>query len=215
MSSFPFLGRCGIFIAVIGVTVCPISAFAALIAQRSPDVVTDPAQNSSVLQKPSRLGLAVECKPDTYGNDLKLPSCREALAYIPASESALTFGPRGKPGIDVATPWRWISGQFPSSLCRPKILEMVLRDRKSDVTSLTIAWDSADGKCAIEVAQTGGARGSYLDLRDAAEEMSEVCLEYKAKPEGAIASNIGKSFPNSPTATLSVKGSMITVALID
>ncbi|KAI4253309.1 MAG: hypothetical protein L6R42_007634, partial [Xanthoria sp. 1 TBL-2021] len=82
------------------------------------------------------------------------------------------------------------SADIASNFQRPKILEMVLRDRKSDVTTLTIAWDSADGKCAIEVAQTGGARGSYLDLRDAAEEMSEVCLEYKAKPEGAIASNI-------------------------
>ncbi|CAL8574451.1 hypothetical protein XPA_000410 [Xanthoria parietina] len=158
MSSLLSWGRCGIFITVIGIALCPMSAFAALIAQRTPDLVTHSAQNSSVLRLPSRLNLAVECDPDRYGRDLQLSSCKQALASIPSSGSALTFGPRGRPGVDVATPWR---------------------------------WTSADGKCAIEVAKTEGARGSYLDLKEAGEEMSEVCLEYKAKPEGAIATNIG------------------------
>ena len=52
--------------------------------------------------------------------------------------------------------------------------------------------DSADGLCVIEVAETEEARGSYRDLRDAADEMLEVCLEYSDKPEGSIATNIGK-----------------------
>ncbi len=141
MSSLRFWGRCGIFITVIGIALCPMSAFAALIAQRTPDLVTHSAQNSSVLRLPSRLNLAVECDPDRYGRDLQLSSCKQALASIPSSGSALTFGPRGRPGVDVATPWRWTSGQFTSFLYRPEILVTVFCNWKSDGNSLTIAWE--------------------------------------------------------------------------
>ncbi|KAL8725607.1 MAG: hypothetical protein Q9166_007242 [cf. Caloplaca sp. 2 TL-2023] len=67
---------------------------------------------------------------------------RQAQALIPTNGDPIHFGQRGRAGVDLQTPWRWIS-------------------------------------C------------SYLDLREAAEEMMEVCLEYKDRPEGAIATNIG------------------------
>ena len=85
---------------------------------------------------------------------------------------------------------------------------MALCGGKCSVTALTVAGGSADGICAIEVAQTAGARGSYIDLREAAEEMSEVCMEYKERPEGAIASNIGKVSQN--TSTVDVNETTIT-----
>ncbi|KAL8811851.1 MAG: hypothetical protein Q9200_001466 [Gallowayella weberi] len=54
----------------------------------------------------------------------------------------------------------------------------------------------ADGNCIIEVAETSGARGSYLDLSEAVEEMLELCVEYKEDhPEESTATNIGKISP--------------------
>ncbi|KAL8820368.1 MAG: hypothetical protein Q9223_001390 [Gallowayella weberi] len=53
-------------------------------------------------------------------------------------------------------------------------------------------WTSSDGNCIIEVAETSGARGSYLDLSEAVEEMLELCVEYKEDhPEESTATNIG------------------------
>ena len=109
MSSHTFLGRYVILIAALAMTICPTSALVTSIEQRSPDAATQSAPNSPALRLPTSLGFAVECKPATYGGDLKVQSCREALGHIPANGNALTFGLRGKPGIDVATPWRWIS----------------------------------------------------------------------------------------------------------
>lgn len=51
----------------------------------------------------------------------------------------------------------------------------------------------ADGLCAIEVAETPEAQGSYLDLATAADEMNQVCVDFSILPEGSIASNIGKA----------------------
>ncbi|KAL9002240.1 MAG: hypothetical protein Q9188_004825, partial [Gyalolechia gomerana] len=47
-----------------------------------------------------------------------------------------------------------------------------------------------DGLCAIEVAETPEAQGSYLDLATAADEMNQVCVDFSILPEGSIASNI-------------------------
>ncbi|KAL8888974.1 MAG: hypothetical protein Q9215_003664 [Flavoplaca cf. flavocitrina] len=60
---------------------------------------------------------------------------------------------------------------------------------------LAVLLYDADGKCVVEVGETVRARGSYIDLKEAAEEATEVCLEYKEKAEGAVATNIGKSCP--------------------
>ena len=51
----------------------------------------------------------------------------------------------------------------------------------------------ADGLCAIEVAETPAAQGTYLDLVTAADEMTQVCVDFADRPEGSIASNIGKA----------------------
>ncbi|KAL9021019.1 MAG: hypothetical protein Q9185_001775, partial [Variospora sp. 1 TL-2023] len=51
----------------------------------------------------------VECKGDTYGRNLRLDSCADALKQIPTSDHPLTFGLRGRMGVNVPTPWRWIS----------------------------------------------------------------------------------------------------------
>lgn len=111
MTNRLFTRRCAIFIAIIGITICPAWALTSSIEQRSPNAATESAQNSSVLRLPSSPNFAIECKPATYGSGLIVGSCREALAYIPASNKALTFGLRGRSGIDVVTPWRWISCQ--------------------------------------------------------------------------------------------------------
>ncbi|KAL8956959.1 MAG: hypothetical protein Q9183_006178, partial [Haloplaca sp. 2 TL-2023] len=52
-----------------------------------------------------------------------------------------------------------------------------------------------DGKCVIEVPETGSqmVKGSYQDLALAAEEMVEICMEYKDEPEGSFAINIGQN----------------------
>ena len=111
MSSLPLLGRYGIFIAIVGFGMGPISALAASVEQRSPDVT---AQNSSVLRIASSSNFEVECKPATYGLDLNVPSCMEALGLIPRSETVRTFGLRGRLGVDQVTPWRWISCELSS-----------------------------------------------------------------------------------------------------
>lgn len=53
----------------------------------------------------------------------------------------------------------------------------------------------------IEVPETNlqsEPQGSYLDLSTTADDMVELCLEYKDHPEGSLASNIGM-----PVQTLS------------
>ncbi|KAL8692996.1 MAG: hypothetical protein Q9218_002085 [Villophora microphyllina] len=103
---------------------------------------------------------AVDCNGAAYGIDLNIKSCAEAQKLIPTSDSPSKFGQRGRQGVDVLTPWRWVS---------------------------------SDGQCVIEVPETilgSVPQGSYLDLSTAADEMIEVCLEYKDHPEGSQAKNI-------------------------
>ncbi|KAL8690696.1 MAG: hypothetical protein Q9224_004346 [Gallowayella concinna] len=57
-------------------------------------------------------------------------------------------------------------------------------------------WTSLDGNCIIEVVETSGAKGSYLDLSEAVEEMLELCVEYQEDdPEGSTATKIGEMSP--------------------
>lgn len=50
----------------------------------------------------------------------------------------------------------------------------------------------ADGTCAIEVQETDAAQGNYLDLITAAEEMTDLCMDFSDPAEGSIATNIGR-----------------------
>ncbi|KAL8771245.1 MAG: hypothetical protein Q9194_004938 [Teloschistes cf. exilis] len=105
----------------------------------------------------------IDCNGAAYGKDLNVKSCVEAQKLIPTTDSPLKFGQRFRQGVDVPTPWRWVS---------------------------------TDGKCVIEVPETklqSAPQGSYLDLSTAADDMVELCLEYKDHPEGSHASNIGSS----------------------
>ncbi|KAL8727530.1 MAG: hypothetical protein Q9181_005678 [Wetmoreana brouardii] len=148
-------------IAVLGLAACPSALSAVAASPRStdagPSLQLNPIQNSTLGNN-----FAVQCNGVAYGRDLNIASCREAQGLIPISDKPLKFGQRGRMGLDVQTPWRWIS---------------------------------SDGQCAIEVPETpvlSKAQGSYLDLATAAEEMAEICLEYKDHPEGSSASNIGE-----------------------
>ncbi|KAL8867329.1 MAG: hypothetical protein Q9174_005732 [Haloplaca sp. 1 TL-2023] len=55
-------------------------------------------------------------------------------------------------------------------------------------------WSSTDGKCVIDLPETESqmVKASYQDLALAAEEMIEICMEYKEKTEGSLATNIGR-----------------------
>lgn len=128
----------------------------------------------------------VQCNGSVYGRDLNPESCAEVQRRIPTLAGNLRFGLRGRQGVNVATPWRWISCKFSD-----------VRYGKGRagryLNPLNVIW-LADGLCAIEVAETQQAQGSYLDLATAADEMNQVCVDFSVVPEGSIASNIGKAF---------------------
>ncbi|KAI4180410.1 MAG: hypothetical protein LQ346_007001 [Caloplaca aetnensis] len=121
-----------------------------------PPAVPDPVSSSATLN--STGNFQVDCAGDVYGKGLTPDSCAEALERIPTSDNPLKFGLRGRQGVDVVTPWRWIS---------------------------------SDGTCAIEVAETSGAQGNYLDLVTAAHEMTDLCMDFMDPTEGSVARNIG------------------------
>lgn len=64
---------------------------------------------------PSNLTLGVnppiDCNGAAYGKDLNIKSCVEAQKLIPTADTPLKFGQRFRQGIDVPTPWRWVSSE--------------------------------------------------------------------------------------------------------
>lgn len=82
-------------------------------------LVTKPATISTTVKPTGNFD--VECNGDIYGRNLKLLSCASALRQIPTSDRELTFGLRGRLGVDVVTPWRWISCEYWIVTCREAV----------------------------------------------------------------------------------------------
>lgn len=53
----------------------------------------------------------IDCNGAAYGKDLNIKSCVEAQNLIPTTDSPLKFGQRFRQGVDVPTPWRWVSSE--------------------------------------------------------------------------------------------------------
>ncbi|KAL8941129.1 MAG: hypothetical protein Q9216_002428 [Gyalolechia sp. 2 TL-2023] len=121
----------------------------------------------------------VKCDGTRFGRNLKPSSCADVQGRIPTTSGNLVFGRRGRRGVSIVTPWRWISCKFSD-----------VHYGKGHAEHLV---GLADGLCAIEVAETPEARGSSLDLATAADEMNQLCVDFSERPEGSIASNIGKA----------------------
>ncbi|KAL9583582.1 MAG: hypothetical protein Q9203_005022 [Teloschistes exilis] len=89
----------------------------------------------------------IDCNGAAYGKDLNVKSCVEAQKLIPTTDSPLKFGQRFRQGVDVPTPWRWVSTD---GKCVIEVPETKLQS---------------------------APQGSYLDLSTAADDMVELCLE--------------------------------------
>lgn len=101
------------FFVILGLTLNPTAIFALLIDPRSPSPVP-PAVPNLPSNATTSGNFKVECDGNKYGRDLKPDSCAEVQNQIPTTSQPLRFGPRGRQGVDLATPWRWISCK---SLC--------------------------------------------------------------------------------------------------
>lgn len=54
----------------------------------------------------------VECNGAEFGRNLNPNSCADVQSRIPTLGDNVKFGMRGRRGISVVTPWRWISCKF-------------------------------------------------------------------------------------------------------
>lgn len=130
MSNFSLWRHCAVLIAVVGIVFDSTTVSAASIHHPSPRPASDSAPNSTVLRLPTEGNFEVDCKPNEYGRNLRLSSCREVVKLLPTSEDTLNFGMRGRAGIDVVTPWRWTScksSQSSQSSCRRQEAGVVCR----------------------------------------------------------------------------------------
>ncbi|KAL9580216.1 MAG: hypothetical protein Q9212_004627 [Teloschistes hypoglaucus] len=85
----------------------PLMALAASLpaANNETHLLLNPASSN----RTSGFNSPIDCDGAAYGKDLVIKSCVEAQKLIPTADTPLRFGQRFRQGVDVPTPWRWVS----------------------------------------------------------------------------------------------------------
>jgi hypothetical protein len=75
-----------------------------------------PARNISTVNASSDNVLQIQCNADLFGENLKVPSCRQVLALIMRDTEQITFAKRGTTvPYDIPLPYRLQSSQSPDN----------------------------------------------------------------------------------------------------